>query len=68
MTKQKSGLFLSLGKLRKDQRGSIIFQFTLTLIGMMGFIGLVLDGGRLLMVNSDVQKLADAAALAGIRS
>src|SRR5439155_1314537 len=65
MTKKKFGLFLSLGKLRKDERGSVILQFTFTLIGIMGFIGLVLDGGRLLMVHSDLQKLADAAALAG---
>jgi len=52
-------------KLGKDELGSILVQFTITLVVIMGIIGLALDGGRLMMLNSDLQKLADAAALAG---
>ena len=48
-----------------EQRGSIIVQATLIIVVVMGMIGLALDGGRLFMVHSDLQDLADAAALAG---
>src|SRR5262245_20655391 len=65
MTKGKSRLLSLLGKLGKDQRGSILIQFTIMLIAIMGMVGLALNGGRLMMLHSDLQKLADAAALAG---
>jgi Flp pilus assembly protein TadG len=54
-----------IAQLRRDERGNIIIQATLTIVLIMGMIGLVLDGGRLFMVNNDLQDLADAAALAG---
>src|SRR5215472_970415 len=63
MTNGKSKL--PLGSLRGDQRGSILVQFTITLAAIMGMIGLALDGGRYFMLHNDLQKLADAAALAG---
>src|ERR1035438_1578048 len=59
------GLHPLIVRLRRDKRGSIIIQSTLTIIVIMGMIGLALDGGRLFMVNNDLQDLADAAALAG---
>ena len=59
------GLPPLIARLRRDERGSIIIQATLTIIVIMGMIGLALDGGRLFMVNNDLQDLADAAALAG---
>jgi Flp pilus assembly protein TadG len=59
------GLSLLIARLRRDERGSIMIQATLTIIVIMGMIGLVLDGGRLFIVNNDLQDLADAAALAG---
>src|SRR5262249_7340817 len=62
MTKQRLSF---LGKLGKDERGSIVFQAIFFTIGMMVMIGLALDGARLTMLHSDLQKLADAAALAG---
>src|SRR5262249_9998512 len=64
MMKQKLGLLSSIGKLGKDERGSILIQFAMFAVGIMAMVGLALDGGRLLMLNSDLQKLADAAALA----
>jgi Flp pilus assembly protein TadG len=59
------GLSLLIARLCRDERGSIIIQATLTIVVIMGMIGLALDGGRLFMVNNDLQDLADAAALAG---
>lgn len=56
---------LIVARLRRDERGSILIQATLTIVAIMGMIGLALDGGRLFMVNNDLQDLADAAALAG---
>ena len=58
--------FLSLfGKLAKNKAGNVAIFLTLTLPVIIGMIGLVLDGGALLNLNSDLQKLADAAAIAG---
>jgi len=54
-----------LGELRRDEDGGVLIYFTLLIIVMMGMIGLVLEGGSLLHLNSDLQELADAAALAG---
>src|SRR5215831_8551742 len=59
------GLSSLIVRLRRDERGSIIIQASLTIVLIMGMIGLVLDGGRLFMVNNDLQDMADAAALAG---
>jgi Flp pilus assembly protein TadG len=55
-------------RLRKDERGSILVQFTIYLTVIMGFIGLALDGGRVFLLHNDLQDLADAAALAGAAS
>src|SRR5262245_40830268 len=54
-----------LGKLAKDEDGNILILSTVMLLVIMGMIGLVLDGGRLFHLNSDLQELADAAAIAG---
>jgi hypothetical protein len=48
-----------------DTNGSILIQFTVILVALMGLIGLTVDGARFLMLNNDLQDLADAAALAG---
>ena len=47
------GLSLLIARLCRDERGSIIIQATLTIVVIMGMIGLALDGGRLFMVNND---------------
>ena len=48
-----------------DRRGTVLVQFTVYMGAMFGLIGLSLDGARYLMVNNDLQDLADAAALRG---
>src|SRR6188474_3205488 len=55
-------------KLVRDETGHILLYFTILLPVMLGFIGLSLEGGRLLMLNSQLQDLADAAALAGAKA
>lgn len=53
--------------LARDMRGHILIYFTILLPVMLGFIGLSLEGGRLLMLNSQLQDLADASALAAAK-
>ena len=55
-------------RLRRDERGSILVQFTIYLTVIMGFIGLALDGARVFLLHNDLQDLADAAAVAGAAS
>lgn len=60
--------FLSnLAKLVRDDSGQIILTFTIMVPVMLGITGLALEGGRLLMLHSQLQDLADAAALAGAK-
>jgi Flp pilus assembly protein TadG len=58
------GRLRSARRLWADERGSILIYFTIVMGVMFGLIGLALDGGRYLMVNNDLQQVADAAALA----
>jgi Flp pilus assembly protein TadG len=52
-------------KLANDEDGSIALFLAIALPVTMGMIGLVLDGGAYFHLNSDMQELADAAAIAG---
>jgi len=54
-------------RLVRDEAGHILIYFTILLPVLLGFVGLSLEGGRLLMLNSQLQDLADAAALAGAK-
>ena len=60
-----ASVFSPLGR---DERGTILVQFTVCLIAILGFIGLALDGARVFLLHNDLQDLADAAALAGAAS
>jgi Flp pilus assembly protein TadG len=64
MTKEKFRIVSFLRRFGRNERGSILIQFTITSVAILGMIGLGLDYGRVLMVHSDLQALADAAALA----
>src|SRR6266516_3759645 len=65
MTKEKCRPVSFLGKLGRDESGHILLYFTIMLPVIIGMIGLVLDGGRFFHLNTDLQELADASALAG---
>jgi Flp pilus assembly protein TadG len=64
MTKKRLSLVSLLRKLRRDECGTVLVQFTIYLVAILGMIGLALDGARLFLVNNNLQELADASALA----
>jgi Flp pilus assembly protein TadG len=65
--RQGFALIAELHRLRKDEGGSIWIQ-TILVIGItLGLTGLAVDGTRYYMLHSDLQDLADAAALAGAK-
>jgi Flp pilus assembly protein TadG len=46
------------------QRGQLLVVFALTLIAMIGMVGLIIDGGDTFLQRRDAQNVADAAAMA----
>jgi Flp pilus assembly protein TadG len=67
MQKAVIRLASELSRLLRDQTGQVMIYFVILIPVMLGLIGLSLEGGRLLMLNSQLQDLADAAALAGAK-
>jgi hypothetical protein len=51
-------------RLRATQQGQILVLFTLALLGIMGIVGLALDGGSTFAQRREQQTAADLAALA----
>ncbi len=47
------------------ERGQVLVLFAAGLIGFCGLVGLSVDVGKLVYTKTDLQKLADSAALAG---
>lgn len=54
-----------LGKFRRDERGAVLFTFTLIFIVLIGFTALAYEAGYWYLVRSELSKSVDAAALAG---
>ncbi len=52
-------------RLLGDERGSALVLFAFGLTGLMGLVGMSIDIGSLVFTRTDLQKDADAAALAG---
>jgi hypothetical protein len=68
MKKKDTSRFLSkLVKLVRDEKGQIVIMFTIMVPVIMGVIGLSLEVGRVYLLHSQLQDLADAAALAGAK-
>ena len=63
--KENWGLFALLRKLSRDEHASILLQFTVYIVAVLGMMGMALDGGRFILLNNSLQDLADAASLAG---
>jgi Flp pilus assembly protein TadG len=59
------GLLSLLSRLGKDENATVLVQFTVYLVAILGMIGLALNGGQFILVHNSLQDLADAAALAG---
>jgi Flp pilus assembly protein TadG len=49
----------------RDERGAVLVYVSIALTVFMGFAALVIDGGRLFTLNTEMQSAADALALAG---
>lgn len=56
-----------LNRFLNDERGNVLVLVALLLVVLIGFTALVVDGGRLYVEKSMLQKAADAAALAGVQ-
>src|SRR5580700_186438 len=52
----------------QSRPGAIAPMTALCLIGMLGFIALVVDLGMLMIIRNQCQNAADAAAMAGART
>jgi len=50
-----------------DTGGSVIVWVTLVLLVIIGLTGIAVDGARLFNLNSNLQEIADAAAIAGAK-
>jgi Flp pilus assembly protein TadG len=53
---------------RRDARGSVIIYTAVALPVLLGFVGLAIDAGNLYSLTTQLQKAADASALAGAKS
>lgn len=47
------------------EQGQVLILFAAGLVGICGFVGMSVDVGHLVFTRTDLQKIADAAALAG---
>jgi Flp pilus assembly protein TadG len=56
-----------LKKLCRDQSGQALVMVSIMLPVMLGFVGLAIEGSRYMALHSQLQDLADAAALAGAK-
>lgn len=54
-----------LANFTRDESGVVAITFALSLVAICGFVALALDIGHLFMVKSELQRAADAGALAG---
>jgi Flp pilus assembly protein TadG len=52
-------------RLARDERGAVLVYVSIALTVFMGFAALVIDGGRVFTLNTEMQSAADALALAG---
>jgi Flp pilus assembly protein TadG len=52
-------------RLARDERGAVLVYVSIALTVFMGFAALVIDGGRLFTLDTEMQSAADAIALAG---
>lgn len=52
----------------QQRRGAVVVSVSITMVVIMGFAMLVVDVGRLYSVKAELQRAADAAALAGVSS
>lgn len=54
-------------RFRRDDRGQVLLHFAIIVPVLLAVIGIALEGGSFMHLNSDLQELADASALAGAK-
>ena len=54
-------------RFRRDERGATAILVAITLVVLLGFLGLAVDVGHFMKVRAELQNSSDAAALAGAR-
>ncbi len=54
-----------VNKILGEEKGSVMIMVVIALLVLIGFTGLVIDGGQAYLTKSRLQNAADAAALAG---
>lgn len=52
---------------RREQRGAVLVMFALLLVGVFGLLGVVLDAGRMRVVEQQLDAGVESAALEGLR-
>src|SRR2546422_931554 len=52
-------------RLRKQTRGQALVTMAVSMVVLLGFVGLAIDVGMLMVTRNEMQNAADAAALAG---
>ena len=53
-----------LGRSKRRQKGAVIILVAMTVLGLMGFMGVAMDFGHLFVVKTELQTAADSCALA----
>src|SRR5438046_9426396 len=48
-----------------EERGQALILFGAALVAICGFVGMSIDVGQLVFTRTDLQKIADASAMAG---
>ncbi len=61
------GLRNALRRFARNERGSVIVLFAMSLVAMVGMVALSSDLGRQMRMDSELQEMADAAALAAAK-
>lgn len=56
-----------LRDLHDDESGAVLIWVSLMIVVIMGMVALAIDGGRYLNLDSNMQQIADSAALAGAK-
>ena len=64
---QKWHKHTSLGLPRSRQKGAVIILTAMSLLALLGFMGIALDFGHLFVVKTELQTAADSCALAAVQ-
>lgn len=64
---KRGNLSAILGRMMNANEGQSLVLIGLMMVGMIGFLGLILDGGAAFVTRRNSQDVSDSAAFAGVR-